>query len=88
MKIYKHLTANAINLVPFDFLRELSMEAYLIENPMVLTLDNDGFEDVEILEDELTISSGRLCGVSSYVEIYIQQAIFIVFINIKLHIIF
>lgn len=57
MKIYKHLTANAINLVPFDFIRELSMEAYLIENPMVLTLDDDNFDEIEIIEDELRFTS-------------------------------
>lgn len=59
MKIFKHLTANAINLVPFDFLRELSMEAYLIENEAVLALDNEEFDEVTILADELSILSAR-----------------------------
>lgn len=59
MKIYKHLTANAINLTPFDFARELSMEAYLLENPLVLSLDSKGYDEIEIIEDEITIKSGR-----------------------------
>ena len=55
MQIFKHLTANAINLTPFDFHRELSMEAYLIENEAVLALDDKGFDEVIVLEDELSI---------------------------------
>lgn len=57
MKILKHLTANAIHLDSFPFQRELSMEAYLIENPSVLALEDD--EIPEIINDELSIPDGR-----------------------------
>ena len=39
MQIYKHITANNIQLRPMHFQRELSMMAYLIENEGVLALD-------------------------------------------------
>ncbi len=59
MQIYRHLTANDIRLEPFPFKRELSMEAYLIENENVLALDDDIFTDVEIIDAELTLKQGR-----------------------------
>ena len=59
MRIYKHLTANDVSLKPFPFQRELSMEAYLIENESVLGLDENVFTDVTIVETELTLKEGR-----------------------------
>ncbi len=59
MQIFKHLTANNIKLDQMPFQRELSMEAYLIENEGVLTLDNELFNSVEIIEAELTLKQGR-----------------------------
>jgi hypothetical protein len=58
MQIFTHLTANDVQLRPFPFKRELSMEAYIIENEGVLALDRDTFSDVEIIEDELTLKQG------------------------------
>ncbi|MEM8829694.1 MAG: hypothetical protein AAGE96_10095 [Cyanobacteria bacterium P01_G01_bin.19] len=59
MQLYQHFTVNNIQLEPFPFRRELSMESYLIENEGVLALDNDLFADVEIIEAELTLKEGR-----------------------------
>ncbi|MEJ2795763.1 hypothetical protein WAE56_20360 [Iodobacter sp. LRB] len=59
MQIFRHLTANDVRLEPFPFRRELSMEAYLIENEGVLSLDDDVFSSVEIVEAELTLKQGR-----------------------------
>ena len=59
MRIYRHLTANDVRLEPFPFRRELSMEAYLIENEGVLGLDEDVFSVVEIVEAELSLKDGR-----------------------------
>lgn len=59
MQIFKHLTANNIQLDQMPFQRELSMEAYLIENEGVLILDNELFNSVEIIEAELTLKHGR-----------------------------
>ncbi|RZK27049.1 MAG: hypothetical protein EOO43_00885 [Flavobacterium sp.] len=36
------------------------MEAYLIENPSVLSMQTDGFNDVEILKCEVTLLDGRI----------------------------
>jgi hypothetical protein len=59
MKLYTHLTANNIKLQEMPFIRELSMEAYLIENEDVLSLDEENLSDVEIIDSELTIKFGR-----------------------------
>lgn len=59
MQIFTHLTANDVQLQPFPFKRELSMEAYLIENEGVLALDRDTFTDVEIIDAELALKQGR-----------------------------
>jgi hypothetical protein len=59
VQLFKHLTANDVHLEPFPFKRELSMEAYLVENERVLSLDGDTFSNVEIIEAELTLKQGR-----------------------------
>jgi hypothetical protein len=59
MKLLRHFTANEEQLDPFPFRRELSMEAYLIENEGVLALDDDAFSSIEIIEEELTLKQGR-----------------------------
>jgi hypothetical protein len=59
VQLFKHLTANDVHLEPFPFKRELSMEAYLVENERVLSLDSDTFSNVEIVEAELTLKQGR-----------------------------
>ena len=59
MQIFSHFTANEVQLEPFPFKRELSMEAYLIENEGVLSLDQDTFSNVEIVVDELHVTAGR-----------------------------
>lgn len=58
MQIFTHLTANDVQLTSFPFKRELSMEAYLIENEGVLGLDSDTFSNVKIIDDELTLKQG------------------------------
>ena len=58
MKILRHFTANEEQLVKFDFRRELSMEAYLVENEGVLALD-EPFTDVNVVAEELTLKQGR-----------------------------
>ena len=59
MQLFKHFTANNIQLEPYPFRRELSMESYLIDNEGVLALDDDVFSNVEVLEAELTLKQGR-----------------------------
>ena len=59
MKLYRHVTANNVLLKEFPFARELSMEAYLIENPEILVLDDDELSDVNILDYEVPINKGR-----------------------------
>lgn len=59
MRVYRHLTANDIRLEPFPFKRELSMEAYLIDNEGVLALDDDVFTNIEIVDVELSLKQGQ-----------------------------
>ena len=59
MQLYRHLTANNIQLEEMPFFREISMEAYLIENPDILALDNDELSSLSILDAEVHIPEGR-----------------------------
>lgn len=59
MQMFKHVTTNNIKLSPVPFQRELPMEAYLIENPSVLSLDNDDFLEPDIIDWELSLKNGR-----------------------------
>jgi hypothetical protein len=60
MYLHKHISANNISIDNFPFQREIAMEAYLIENPNVLSIETDGFTEVEILESEVTLLDGRI----------------------------
>jgi hypothetical protein len=59
MYLHKHITANNVKIDPFPFMRELAMEAYLIENETVLSLETEGFNDVVIIESEVKLLKGR-----------------------------
>ncbi|MFA1822595.1 hypothetical protein ACDX78_20995 [Virgibacillus oceani] len=60
-KRYKHLQkiksvwTNDISLRPLPFLRELSMESYLVENENILKLDESDFSDISIIDVELSL---------------------------------
>ena len=58
-RLLRHFTANEEQLESFPFKRELSMESYLIENEGVLALDGDGYSDVTVVQEELTLKQGR-----------------------------
>ncbi|MDQ0273970.1 hypothetical protein [Cytobacillus purgationiresistens] len=59
MRIFKQVTANDVELRPLPFLRELSMESYLVENESILKLDENDFSDVSIIDVELSLKNGR-----------------------------
>lgn len=59
MKIFKQVTANNISLKPYRFMRELAMEAYLLENEDILALDDENFNDVSVLDAEIALKKGR-----------------------------
>ncbi|MGZ8292158.1 MAG: hypothetical protein ACXWVG_03830 [Telluria sp.] len=60
MRIYRHLTVNDIQLEEFPFKRELSMEAYLIDNEGVLALDDDDvFNTVQFIDAEVFLAEGQ-----------------------------
>jgi hypothetical protein len=59
MQLYRHLTANHITLEKMDFVGEIPMEAYLIENPDILALDEDDLSTVEIVEAQVPVPRGR-----------------------------
>jgi len=58
MEIYRQITANNIELKPYPFLKELAMEAYLMENEDILKLDTSNFEDVTVLDAEISLKNG------------------------------
>ncbi len=63
----------------FPFQREIAMEAYIIENPSVLELDAENFNDVTILDAEFTLDNagsdsnkkGRLDILANYGQEYL-----------------
>jgi hypothetical protein len=60
MYLHKHISANNVSIENFPFQREIAMEAYLIENPTVLIMETDGFNEVDILKCEVTLLEGRI----------------------------
>lgn len=59
MEIFRQITANNIELKEYPFLKELAMEAYLIENEDVLKLDAENFAEVTVLDAEIALKQGR-----------------------------
>ncbi|MBL0044304.1 MAG: hypothetical protein IPP33_07860 [Flavobacteriales bacterium] len=59
MFLKKHFSANNVDIQPFKFRRELAMAAYIIENPKVLELGADGFDDVIDVREEVSLIAGR-----------------------------
>lgn len=59
MYIHRHISVNSTTIEPFPFLREIAMEAYLIENESILAL-NIELKDVIIVESEVTLVDGRV----------------------------
>ena len=54
MYLHKHISANNVSIDNFPFQREIAMEAYLIENPEVLSMETDGFKLGELTETHLS----------------------------------
>jgi hypothetical protein len=59
MEMYRQITANNIALKEYPFLKELAMEAYLLENEEILRLDSENFNEVTILDAEIALKGGR-----------------------------
>jgi hypothetical protein len=59
MFLHKHFSANNVAIEKFPFMREIAMEAYLIENETILSLETEGFNEVSIVESEVTLIDGR-----------------------------
>lgn len=62
MEVFRQITANNITLKDYPFLKELAMEAYLLENEEILKLDNENFSDVTVLDAEIALKQGRKTG--------------------------
>lgn len=59
MEIFRQITANNIELKEYPFLKELAMEAYLMENEDILKLDAENFAEVNVLDAEIALELGR-----------------------------
>lgn len=79
MIIQKHLAVNNMQLKPFPFRGELAMEAYIVENEDVLSLEKAKFEQVVIVGNQIEIANagakkskdGRIDIVAQYGEDYL-----------------
>lgn len=62
MEIFRQITANNLTLKDYPFLKELAMEAYLLENEEILKLDKENFNDITVLDAEIALKQGRKNG--------------------------
>ncbi len=62
MEVFRQITANNLTLKDYPFLKELAMEAYLLENEEILKLDKENFNDVIVLDAEIALKQGRKNG--------------------------
>ncbi|KYC46874.1 MAG: hypothetical protein AMQ74_01741 [Candidatus Methanofastidiosum methylothiophilum] len=62
MYLHKHFSANNLSIEEFPFRRELAMEAYLLENEDILSLEYLGFDEVSIVDSEVQISETDKTG--------------------------
>ena len=62
MEIFKQITANGITLNEYPFIKELAMEAYLLENEDILKLDKTNFDSVSVIDEEIALKKGRKSG--------------------------
>ena len=58
MEVFRQITANNIELKGYPFIKELAMEAYLMENEEILKLDDRDFSDAVVLDAEITLKEG------------------------------
>lgn len=83
MKLFRHLSVNEELLEPFPFKRELSMEAYLIENEDVLAIGD--LRDVSIIQEEVTLKKDNSNSVDGRIDILATYANeYIAIIELKL----
>lgn len=73
--MYKQAISNNITLEPYPFPSELGMEAYLMDNPSILKLDDNKYGKPQIIECEMSIDKctnrktrGRIDMVVRYSE--------------------
>ncbi len=59
MEIYRQFTANNVIVQEYPFWKEITMEAYLMENEGILKLDDQNFSEVSILDAEIALKEGR-----------------------------
>ncbi len=60
MFVHKHLSVNNAPINEFPFTKELSMEAYLLENENILSLEMAGFDDIAIVESEVVLLDKKI----------------------------
>ena len=53
--MYKQASSNNVTLEPYPFPSELGMEAYLMDNPSILKLDDHKYGKPQIIECEMSI---------------------------------
>lgn len=84
MEVFRQITANNLVLKDYPFLKELAMEAYLLENEDILKLDKESFNDVTVLDAEIAIKQGRKDG-NGRVDILVRySAEYIGIVELKL----
>lgn len=60
MNLFKQIAAKNINIKEFSFFSELNIEAFIIENPQILS--SDEIKDPEIINSQIFLHAGRSEG--------------------------
>jgi len=69
MEVFRQITANNILITSYPFIKELAMEAYLMENEDILILDNDEYNDVQVLDAEISLKGGGISGTNGRLDL-------------------
>jgi len=86
MELFRQITANNIELKEYPFLKELAMEAYLMENEDILKLDDNNFADVNILDAEIALEKGRkTSNKNGRIDILAQYGDYLAIIELKVN---
>lgn len=87
MELFRQITANNIELKEYPFLKELAMEAYLMENEDILKLDALNFSEVTVVDAEIALREGRkIADSDGRVDLVARYGTdYVAIIELKLH---
>ncbi len=80
MNLFKQIAANQILLDEFPFFSELNIEAFILENPQVIS--NTDIVDPQIIEQQLHVKAGRKIS-DGRIDLLAKTASYLIIIEVK-----